>query len=241
MTTSRRFRRDTRGRGVTAVFWLGLTTVLFVAVGPRVVDAEAQQSASRGRGDAGVLVSPAYWQYIDLPPNCCPVGAWVALGSGDWRFQFEYIKSEIRQEGYSGYFDVEIEGREVVVERDDLDTYGRQEGNFLVSWRAMDRPRVSLHVLFGAVYHHSAQRRCVAFDGELVPLPPRMSDPDRVRFRAEFTPDERRRCGTERPITESRFWPQFGVALDFPIGSRYFVRAETLSLINFRIGAGIRF
>ena len=66
--------------------------------------------------------------------------------------------------------------------------------------------------------------------------------PDDIVFRADLTAEEKRRCEAERPRTSQVVWPQAGMALDVPIGDRFFARAEgRLVLFDFRSGAGMRF
>ena len=222
---------------------LAVTAALAVLLGPGAAGARAQESTPPSRGAAGVTLSPAFRQYFDVPPHCCPVGGWVAFGSGTFRLQADYLRSHRRSTGYGGYA-ITHEGREASVQRVSLTTEIQHESNVLVSWRALDRPAYSLHLLFGAIYRHRANRRCVAVDGPLVRLSPAPHpwDPDDIVFRADLTADEKRRCEAERPITDQIAFPQAGLALDMPIGHRFFVRGEgRLLLLDFRIGAGIRF
>ncbi len=221
---------------------LTVTAALVVLLGPGATRAQAQE-ARLSRGNIGVTVSPAFRQYLDVPPHCCPVGGWVTVGSGAFRLQADYLRSHRRSTGYGGY-PFTHEGRKASVQRVSLTTEVQHEGNLLVSWRALDRPAYSLHLLFGAFYRHMANRFCVAFDGPLVRLSPAPYPwaPDDIVFRADLTAEEKQRCETERPRTSRVVWPQAGMALDVPIGERFFARAEgRLLLFDFRIGAGIRF
>ena len=222
---------------------LTVTAALVALLESGAVGARAQEATPPWRGNAGVTLSPAFRQYLDVPPHCCPVGGWVAVGSGAFRLQADYLRSRRRTTGYGGY-PFTHEGREASVQRVSLTTEVQHESNLLVSWRALDRPAYSLHLLFGAFYRHMANRRCVAFDGPLVRLTPAPYPwaPDDIVFRADLTADEKRRCEAERPRTNQVVWPQAGMALDVPIGDRFFARAEgRLVLFDFRIGAGIRF
>ena len=222
---------------------LAVTAALAVLLGPGAAGARAQETTPPSRGNAGVTLSPAFRQYADVPPHCCPVAGWVAFGSGTLRVQADYLRSHRRSTGWGGY-PVTHEGREASVQRVSLTAEIQHESNVLVSWRALDRPAYSLHLLFGAIYRHMANRFCVAFDGPLVRLSPAPYpwEPDDIVFRADLTADEKRRCEAERPRTRQVVSPQAGVALDVPIGSRFFVRGEArLLLLDFRIGAGIRF
>lgn len=221
---------------------LTATAALVALLGPGATRAQAQEAPS-WRGNVGVTVSPAFRQYFDVPPQCCPVGGWVAVGSGAFRLQADYLRGRRRSTGYGGY-PFTHEGREASVQRVSLTTEVQHESNLLVSWRALDRPAYSLHLLLGAIYRHMANRFCVAFDGPLVRLSPTPYPwaPDDIVFRADLTADEKRRCEAERPRTNQVVWPQAGIALDVPIGDRFFARAEgRLVLFDFRIGAGIRF
>ena len=221
---------------------LTVTAALVALLGPGATRAQAQE-APPWRGNVGVAVSPAFRQYLDVPAQCCPVGGWVGVGSGAFRLQADYLRSRRRSTGFGGY-PITHEGREASVERVSLTTEVHHESNLLVLWRALDRPAYSLHLLFGAFYRHMANRFCVAFEGPLVRLSPAPYPwaPDDIVFRAELTADEKRRCEAERPRTNQGVGPQAGIALDVPIGDRFFARAEgRLVLFDFRIGAGIRF
>jgi len=220
-----------------------LRSQLALSLAGQASGAWAQEATRPSRGNAGVTLSPAFRQYADVPPHCCPVGGWVAFGSGTLRVQADHLRSHRRSTGWGGY-PVTHEGREASVQRVSLTAEIQHETNVLVSWRALSRPAYSLHVLFGAFYRHMANRFCVAFDGPLVRLSPAPHpwEPDDIVFRADLTADEKRRCEAERPRTSQVVLPQAGVALDVPIGSRFFVRGEgRLLLFDFRIGAGIRF
>lgn len=221
---------------------LTVTAALVALLGPGATRAQAQE-APLSRGNVGVTVSPAFRQYLDVPPQCCPVGGWVTVGSGAFRLQADYLRSRRRSTGSGGY-PFTHEGREASVQRVSLTTEVQHETNLLLSWRALDRPAYSLHLLFGAFYRHMANRFCVAFDGPLVRLSPAPYPwgPDDIVFRADLTADEKRRCEAERPRTSQVVRLQAGIALDVPIRGRFFARAEgRLVLLDFRIGAGIRF
>ena len=221
---------------------LAVAAALVALLGPGAARAQAQE-APLWRGNVGVTVSPAFRQYLDVPAHCCPVGGWVEVGSGAFRLQADYLRSRRRSTGFGGY-PIMHEGREASVERVSLTTEVHHESNLLVSWRALDRPAYSLHLLFGAFYRHMANRFCVAFEGPLVRMSPAPYPwaPDDIVFRAELTAEEKRRCEAERPRTSQVVWVQAGIALDVPIGDRFFARAEgRLVLFDFRIGAGIRF
>jgi hypothetical protein len=221
---------------------LTVTAALVALLGPGATRAQAQEAPS-WRGNVGVTVSPAFRQYFDVPPQCCPVGGWVTIGSGAFRLQVDHVRSHRRSTGSGGY-PFTYEGREASVQRVSLTTEVQHESNLLVSWRALDKPAYSLHLLFGAFYRHMANRFCVAFDGPLVRLSPAPHPwaPDDIVFRADLTADEKRRCEAERPRTSQVVRLQAGMALDVPIGDRFFARAEgRLVLLDFRVGAGIRF
>ena len=206
---------------------VAVTAALAVLLGPGAAGARAQEATPPSRGTAGITLSPAFRQYADVPPHCCPVGGWVAFGSGTFRLQADYLRSHRRSTGWGGY-SVTHEGREASVQRVSLTAEIQHETNVLVSWRALDRPAYSLHVLFGASYRYMANRYCVAFDGPLVRLSPAPYpwEPDDLVFRADLTADEKRRCEAQRPITSQIVLPQAGLALDMPIANRLFVRGE---------------
>lgn len=88
-----------------------------VAVAASVV---VPRVASAQTGDAGVTVVPAFVQYLDTPPVCCPASFWVALGCGPrFRLQVDYVQSSRRSEGYGGYpHDELIDGRMASTRRD---------------------------------------------------------------------------------------------------------------------------
>ena len=205
-------------------------------------------------GDAGVTFSPAYLQYDDVNPVCCPAAGWITLGSGRFRLHVDYLQSNRHREGHGNYSlgqtctptgdctDIRVEGRRASVQRADLAIETGPEINVLMSWRALDRPRYRLHILFGGFYRHLVKSFCRAFDGPMVRIPTPLDwPPDYVVFRAELTAEERRRCSDDAFSSRLAF-PQAGVAVDFPIGSRYFLRADA-RLVIFRvgIGAGVRF
>ena len=222
---------------------LALTATLVGALGSPATHAQTRESTPSSRGDAGVTISPAFRHDIDSPSVCCPGGGWVRFGTGTFRLHVDYLHSRRRRNSLGGY-PITHEGREASVQRVGLSIAVQQESNLLISWRASHGPRYSLHVLFGLMYRHFANRYCVAFDGPLVRLQPTPWpwEPDDVVFRAELTADERRQCEAQQPRTDHVIWPQAGVGLDVPIGRRFFARAEwRLVLSDFRIGAGIRF
>ena len=95
---------------------LAVTGALAVLLGPGGAGARAQESTPPSRGAAGVTLSPAFRQYADVPPHCCPVGGWVAFGSGTCRLQADYVRSHRRSTGYGGY-PIMHEGREASVQR----------------------------------------------------------------------------------------------------------------------------
>lgn len=226
-----------------ALALLAVTAALAALLGPGAESARAQEASGPSRGAAGFTLSPAFRQYLDVPPHCCPVGGWVAFGSGTFRLQADHLRSHRRSTGYGGY-PFTHEGREASVQRVSLTAEIHHESNALVSWRALDRPAYSLHVLFGALYRRMASRFCVAFDGPLVRLSPAPYpwEPGDIVFRADLTAEEKQRCEAEPPRTSHVVWPQAGVALDVPIGDRFFVRGEwRLVLFDVRIGAAIRF
>lgn len=226
---------------------LMLTVAAVAVLGPHAADAQT-------RGDAGVTFSPAYLQYLDVDPECCPVAGWITLGSGRFRLHADYLRSHRHDEGHGNYpwgetctpagacKDITAEGRRASVQRADLTLETGHETNVLVSWRAVDRPSYRLHILFGGYFRHFVKGFCRAFDGPVVRIPtPSDWPPDYVVFRAELTAEERRQCADDA-YTSRLAWPQAAVAVDFPIGSRYFLRADArLLLFRVGIGAGIRF
>ena len=211
-------------------------------------------AAAQTHGEAGVTFSPAYLQYLDVNPDCCPAAGWITLGSGRFRLHVDYLRSYRHEEGHGNYplgqtctptggcTDIKVEGRRASVQRADLETETGHETNVLVSWRALVRRRYRLHVLFGGYYRHMVKSFCRAFDGPIVRIPTPLDwPPDYVVFRAELTAEERRRCSDDA-YTMRGAYPQAGLAVDFPIGSRYFLRADArLLLFRVGIGAGIRF
>ena len=216
---------------------------------------EPHAAAAQTLGDAGVTFSPAYLQYADVNPYCCPAAGWITLGSGRFRLQVDYLQSNRHREGHGNYSlgqtctptgectDIKLEGRRASVQRADLETTTRHETNVLVSWRALHRPRYRLHILFGGFFTQVGQSFCRAFDGPIVRIPTPLDwPPDYVVFRAELTAEERRRCSSEDDHSYRWVVPQAGAAVDFPIGSRYFLRADARLLIfRLGIGAGVRF
>ena len=145
-----------------------------------------------------------------MNPVCCPAAGWITLGSGRFRLHVDYLQSNRHREGHGNYSlgqtctptgdctDIRVEGRRASVQRADLAIETGSEINVLMSWRALDRPRYRLHILFGGFYRHLVKSFCRAFDGPMVRIPTPLDwPPDYVVFRAELTAEERRRCSDD--------------------------------------------
>ena len=200
--------------------------------------------ASAQTGDAGVTVIPAFVQYLDTPPVCCPVSVWVALGSGPrFRLQVDYVQSSRRSEGYGGYpHDELIDGRMASTRRDSLTRETLRDINVLAAWRVLVRDDAEVRVLFGAGVRHTRRTDCTAFAGPSVriPAPPEYA-PDHIVFHARLTDEDHRRCAARR-YSLGGIYPQVGAAMDWPIGDRFFVRVDArLALLRVGVGAGFRF
>ena len=214
------------------VFALALTPV-----------AVAAQLAEVGGGAA-----LSYAQYLDVPRQCCPPLVWAAFGSGRWRLHVDYLRS-YREVESGGYYPIDdIDGQRASIQRVSLHLEPRDEANFLVSWRALERPGYSLNILFGAHYRRSRVSTCLATAGPIVRLPAPADDPPDdagrwggIVFRQELTSEERSRCADDH-YTLQAILPQAAAALDVPLGERFFFRAGArFWLFQADAGIGVKF
>ena len=193
--------------------------------------------------DAGASLSLAHRHYWDVRNDCCPGSVWLTLGSERrWGLHLALLRSSRLSKGDSGYPHDELDdGRRDITLRDDITQETMYEGHVLAAWHAVVRPDFKVRVLFGAAVHRSRQTRCVAFAGPSVRIP----NPDgyghaRFVFRVELTDEDLQRCAATR-LSLGRINPMAGVAVDFPITSRFFIRAEAGLLARVGVGAGVRF
>ena len=220
-------------------FRLIATVLLLVAAPPAV---HAQGTSPRFKGDVGVTVAPLFKTYIDERSCCTPIGAWLTWGTGRFRLQTDYAYNRRRYTNHSGYYQ-EHQGQEIAVLRADLDDHVEHAGSAALYWRLSEGGRVTPHLLFGLAYLNRADRRCVAQGAPLQQMAARPHDPDELLYHVDFAPGEEERCLDEPPaITWNRWLPQAGLGFDVSIGSRLLVRTQVRApLLDFRVGAGIRF
>ena len=211
-----------------------LPAAVFVVLLPLVASAQIL--------DAGASLSLAHRQYWDVQNDCCPGSVWLTLGSERrWGLHLALLRSSRLSKGHGGYPHDELEdGRTDITLRDSITQETMYEGHVL-AWRAAVRPDFEVRFLFGVAIHRSRQTRCTAFAGPSVLIP----NPDgyghaRFVFRAELTDEDLQRCAATR-LTFGRISPMAGVAVDFPITSRFFIRAEAGLLARVGVGAGVRF
>ena len=195
--------------------------------------------------EVGVSAIPGYAQYVDVPQECCPPLVWATFGTGRWRLQVDYLRGHRETEGHGNYPHDDVEGRRASVQRADLTIEPRHETSVLMSWRALERPRYSVSILFGATYMRGWRASCRASEGPVVRIPtPRDWPRDYVVFRQELTPGERLRCadGTRDPYhTIPRgFGMQAGAVLDVDLGERFFLRAGGRLWMQGEFGVGVR-
>ena len=201
-------------------------------------------SASAQTGDVGVNFALAYRQYLDVENDCCPASVWVTLGSGRrFRLHVDYLRSHRLDRGSGSYpHDQLIDGRSASTLHDSIEEESMHEVNVLVAWRAIVRRDFEVLLLFGGSSRRSLRNDCTAFDGPSVRIPTPSDYPsDHIVFHTKLTDADLQRCA-ERRYDLRWIVPQAGVAIDWPIGSRYFIRADArLSLLRLGFGAGVRF
>ena len=222
----------------TIRFTLIATALACIADG-RVVHAQ-ETAPTPSWGEVGVSVSPLFKAYLDEESCCSPRGGWVTWGTGKFRLQVDFLYNHLRLRSYSGYPE-ERQGREISVQRVDLDGYADQVVGTALYWRVSKESRFSPHVLLGLAYWRRAQYRCVAWGEPVVQIPPLPGyGPNALVYRVDFAEGEEQRCVDEPPFRSHVFGPVVGVGVDIPIGSRFFARAQA-RLIEVRLGVGLRF
>lgn len=208
-----------------------------VALGLALVPATGAAQVS----DIGVGAALSHYQYLDVPSLCCPPLGWATFGEGRWRLQVEYLRSYGEEQGYGNHPLDDVDGRRASVQIANLRITTQHHAGVLVAWRALERPRYSLSILFGGAYVHSRDADCFASEGRVVRIPtPDDWPPDHVVLRQELTGAERSRCA-DIILTWQRFAPQAGAVLDVPIGQRFFFRAGARLWPQVEVGAGMKF
>ena len=218
---------------VTATIRLALiATALAGSAGARAV--HAQGTTTPSWGDVGISVSPLFTVYVHRESCCTPPGGWVTWGTKKFRLQVDYVHNRRRDLIYQDFRGEERQGQTTLsVQRAVVGTHVEQVSVAALYWRLLEHARVSPHLLLGLGYWKFTDRSCVA-GGE-----PVQREPD-GRYRVDFAEGEEQRCVDNSPHRWHRIFPQVGVGMDIPIGSRVFARVQA-QLLSVRLGVGLRF